>query len=513
MTTSNNERTLGGSFEQPNYGDPVSDSMYNMYWLWDDDDKHPGVEFIRKTNSLRYSPGNLSDPNQTQPGLGTIGFKMPDFPDTARQNMPDFKIADYTKGLENRNHPLTGNRPSPFKTDDSGLMADFNTGLTESLAEEIASPVVTGLNADSRQLTTDYLKRNPTPYPQPAKTNETLLDAHNSTGSILHPKTEDRPAKQSVSAIATRNHNRITDSLPIYQTYFNHARTDGIASSLDAESDFTHTIAAKAAEPVVNAYDRHYENAAASINQGHTNPGLVKAAADEYHDFVQKLAGWSGSAIAGTEEHHSITEEDQKLGRQWSKALELGAEKLGVMLGKNMGILHDELPQRDWVIDDPDASQEQARQHQRNIQARQQQSIDLTQVHVPDDPAQTFNNIRRFCYETVLGEYIFDVAIILATRGVSGMKTFIRPMKLMNKMADHYDNADERDEIRQQNIRHNRQFRFGSDESEAHARLNAMADTLDRPAATAMKLLIKTLPDVKRREFIETYDGVRKDLR
>ncbi|WAW10402.1 hypothetical protein NB640_01675 [Oxalobacter vibrioformis] len=490
MTESNNGRTLGGPFEMPNYGDAVSNNMYNMFSLWDDDDKHPGVEIIRKTNSLSSSPEN---------GFGS----------KAGQSVADFKISDFPKGMKTW-EPASNKETTPsHRANDAGLMSNFTADKPPSIANQVAGSVVAGMNADGQDLADGYLKYNPVANPQPARTNETYWEARKSTEGITAPKTGDRPVRQGFYAVASTNNNAGMEYLPAMQGYLQKGRVEGIDASNTTESNFTNRMAGLAASPVADTYRKHYQNTADSIDAGNRNPSLIKDSADEYHDFVQKLADWGGGAMEGTAEHDWIDDDDVELGGQWGDALEMAAlEKTG-MAAKSVAAINEMLPTKDRIIKDQAAFDQWIKENNRKTRDLKKGFINLTQVIDPKDPVKTYNNVKRLCYETLLGEYIFEAALVVGTRGKAASTT--RSAKLMNMMANNYYNADERDQIRLENIQHNSQFRFGPDESEAHARLNGMADTLDSSTATAMKLFIKILPDVKRQEFLDTYDGVRKD--
>lgn len=491
MTDSNNGRALGGPFEMPNYGDAVSNSMYNMYWLWDDDDKHPGVEIIRKTNSLSSSPENLFESKADHP-------------------VADFKITGFPKMKSWE--PVSNKETTPsLRANDAGLMSNFTVDKPPSIANQVAGSVVAGMNADGQGLADGYLKYNPVANPQPARTNETYWDARKSTEGITAPKTGDHPVRQGFGAVASANNNAGMEYLPAMQGYLQKGRVEGIEASNTAESDFTNRMAGLAARPVADTYRNHYQNTADSIDVGNRNPSLIKDSADEYHDFVQKLADWGGGAMEGTASHSWINDDHRELAGHWKGALELAGLKSTNMLAEDLLEINEVLPGKDWLIEDPDAYRQQVKQNNRDIRARQRQFINLTQVLVKDDPVQTFNNVLRFGCETLLGEYIIQTTLIIGTSKIPEAAMTIRSAKLMQGMIHNYHNSDEREEIRLENIQHNSQFRFGTEESEAHARLNRMADALDPPTATAMKLFITALPDEKRKEYLETYDAFIED--
>lgn len=493
MTTTH-ERTLGEPYEMPNYGDAATNAMWDMPWLWDEkEDPHPGLETLKKADTLT-APAN-THAKQTKTGM----------PDTA-----DLRITDPFKSTGLFGDPARDiSRPS-LNTHDGGLMSNFSTNSKGTLTGQAGASIRAGKNADGQRLTEKYEQLNPYRDQRLTQTDETLFNARKLTEAIVSPKMGDSPVRQGFSSAASNRHNEGLAYLPAMQRYVQKGHTEGIQASNEAEADFSYQVASRVADATKAAYSRNYESAARSIDGAEASYSKrYPENPQHYEKLLQRLADPGAKAVETLESFQEITDEEKNLFEHFQNGLGVSFLRNADISSGAMALADKLLPGKDGIVNDQQTFDKHIEENnlKQKIRERRANMISATQLK-GKDPGETWQNIKRWCSETILGEYAIDLALILGTKGRAA--TPLRVMKAMNAVARFSDkNRQEQDAI--ENAEANRPLRFGEEESEAHARLNRMADVLDQNSSTAVKFLIKVMPDPMRKDFLDTYDGLRKD--
>lgn len=495
MTNSNDERALG-PFEMPDYGKAAKkasdNAMYDMYWLWDDDDPHPGLDLLEKADTLTWPP-DIHEKKAKASTTGTDLLTADPFKDPGRSGTPSQPVS----------------RPS-VNAPGGGLMSNFPLANNRSLTDQAGASIHAGKNADGQRLTERYRQLNPYRNQQLIKTDETLLNARKQTEAIVSPRMGDWPVHQGLGSTAANRHNQGLEYLPAMQGYLQHTRTESIQASNEAEKDFTYQMADRAASATEDAYSRHYESAALSMDGAEASYSKLYPENPRHYEMLpQRLTEPGAQAVEKRESLREITEDDRKQYRQLKGGAEVSVLRYADINSGALAMMRKALPEKEGIVNNPQAFEQHIAQNnlKRKIREKRADMISATRLR-GKDAAETLLNIKRWCSETLLGEYAIDLALILGTQGRAGPS--LRVMKAMAAVARFSDkNRHDQDAI--ENARINRQFRFGEDESAYHTRLNEMADRLDQNSSTAVKLLIKVIPDPMRQDFLETYDGLRQD--
>ena len=492
MITSD-KRSLGGPFDSPSYGDPVSNAMWDMPWIWDEkDDPHPGLEMLTKANTI------------TRPNEAFGKQAKPLMPHASGFRINNDSIMSIGK---TSNNTFDIFKPSADSNED-GLISNFSEKDNAALANQIGNAIFAGKNTEGQRLTDQYYQLNPYRDQRLIRTDETLLDARKQIEPVVAPRLGTALIQQGVSSIASDRYNEGLEYLPAMQRYLQKGHTEGIQASNEAEADFSYQLAGKAANMISDVYGKHHAAVADSIDGAESSFQKHYPENPQYYEMLpQHLVDPGALAVEGMESHSEINDDDKKIADYWKGAAKVGAMKNIGLAAETLSNINAALPKKDILIKDQKAFDEQIENNKKKIREMKEKMISITQVK-SEDPAETWLNLRRLCYETVLGEYALETAMAIATRGKSA--EVIRAAKIMNAAANYSrKNEDNPDSIK--NAKINSQFRFGKDESAAHARLNQMADQLDQSSSTAVKFLIKILPDVKREEYLELIENLQKD--